>query len=144
MGSYVDLGETALEEGTLNVTNVTDTTGIDQRLTLTESDGTKTLYKRTTSGGVDDRSGNRTRGERHHDLRASLLVAVHRSRQFVRLMRPGLEGLRLAAQGCRLRGAATGYRGENMNVRLRKVLAAAVGGALLKRDGRDWSSGRDV
>ncbi len=48
-GSYLGVGETALEEDTLTMTTVTGESGVSNRLTLTEWDGTKTIFVRTNS-----------------------------------------------------------------------------------------------
>ncbi len=49
-GSYVGVGETAQEEDTLTLAAVTGEPGITHRLTLTEWDGTKTIFVRTVDG----------------------------------------------------------------------------------------------
>lgn len=49
-GTYAGLGETAQEKDTLKLEDVTGESGISHKLTLTELDGTETLFKRTTSG----------------------------------------------------------------------------------------------
>ena len=46
-GEYRGVGETALEEDTLNLVDVTGETGVSHRLTLTEWNGTKTIFVRT-------------------------------------------------------------------------------------------------
>lgn len=47
-GTYVGIGETALEGDTLQMVAVTDVPGVSDRLTLTETDGTKTIFERTS------------------------------------------------------------------------------------------------
>ncbi len=46
-GSYLGVGETALADDTLTLDDVTGETGVSHRLTLTEWDGTKTIFVRT-------------------------------------------------------------------------------------------------
>ncbi|WP_290514356.1 RHS repeat-associated core domain-containing protein [Aeromicrobium sp.] len=50
VGTYNGVGETALDDDTLKLAAVTGETGITHRLTLTEWDGTKTIFVRGTTG----------------------------------------------------------------------------------------------
>lgn len=50
VGSYEGVGETALEEDDLVLKAVTGETGISHRLTLTEQEGSKTIFVRTATG----------------------------------------------------------------------------------------------
>lgn len=47
LGKYIGVGETALDEDLLQLESVTTEPGISHRLTLTESDGTRTIFVRT-------------------------------------------------------------------------------------------------
>lgn len=50
-GTYVGVGDTEAEEDTLSLATVSGETGISHRLTLTEWDGTKTIWARKTASG---------------------------------------------------------------------------------------------